>query len=89
VQHTGGGGAGATTGEKILAKAMTQEGQPYAWGGGSCQGPTGDQPDYDYGEIGFDCSGLVAWAICQVTGRDLFGEGKRNTIGMYCRAGYQ
>jgi hypothetical protein len=55
-----------------------------AWGGGSCKGPTHDQPPYEYGDIGFDCSGLVCWALCQVTGRDLFKEGLRVTRSMYC-----
>ena len=36
--------------------------------------------------MGFDCSGLVAWALCQITGRDLFNHpaGLRNTQFMYC-----
>jgi cell wall-associated NlpC family hydrolase len=45
------------------------------WGGGNCKGPTGG---------GFDCSGLLSWAVCQVTGRDLFSEGLRVTRTMYC-----
>ncbi|TGZ79573.1 hypothetical protein EX30DRAFT_365113 [Ascodesmis nigricans] len=73
-------------GARILAKAMTQAGLPYAWGGGTCSGPSGDQPPYDYGEIGFDCSGLVCYAVCQITGRNLFAEGLRNTHNMYCAA---
>ncbi|PGH12997.1 hypothetical protein AJ80_06481 [Polytolypa hystricis UAMH7299] len=68
---------------------MTAAGTPYAWGGGNCNGPTGDQPPYDYGEVGYDCSGLVAWAVCQVTGRDLFKEGVRQTRSMYCRSNYK
>jgi len=73
-----------TVGAQILAKAMNEAGLPYAWGGGSCDGPTGDQPPYDYGDTGFDCSGLVCYALCQVTGRDLFSEGLRVTSTMYC-----
>ncbi|KAK4168399.1 hypothetical protein QBC43DRAFT_285034 [Cladorrhinum sp. PSN259] len=77
---------GKTVGERVLAKAMEAAGVPYAWYGGSCSGPTGDAPPYNYGEVGFDCSGLVAWALCQVTGRDLFSHpaGLRNTRYMYC-----
>ena len=45
------------------------------WGGGSCSGPTSG---------GFDCSGLVSYAVCQVTGRNLFNEGLRVTYTMYC-----
>ncbi|KAL1954946.1 hypothetical protein VTO42DRAFT_404 [Malbranchea cinnamomea] len=71
-------------GAKILEVALTAAGVPYAWGGGSCDGPTGDIPPYDYGEVGYDCSGLVCWAVCQVTGRDLFSEGLRVTSSMYC-----
>jgi len=63
---------------------MTAKGTPYAWGGGSCSGPTDDQPPYDYGDVGYDCSGLVCWAVCKVTGRDLFTEGLRVTSSMYC-----
>ncbi|KAF2877119.1 hypothetical protein BDV95DRAFT_601534 [Massariosphaeria phaeospora] len=62
-------------GEKILAKAKEAEGLPYHWAGGNCKGPTGG---------GFDCSGLVSWAVCKVTGRDLFSEGLRVTRSMYC-----
>lgn len=71
-------------GQKILATAMTAKGIPYAWGGGSCSGPTGDQPPYEYGDVGYDCSGLVCWAVCKATGRDLFTEGLRVTSSMYC-----
>ncbi|KAL9044029.1 MAG: hypothetical protein Q9214_002807, partial [Letrouitia sp. 1 TL-2023] len=74
----------SNVGEKVLAKAKTQAGKPYAWGGGDCDSPTGDQPPWDNGEVGFDCSGLVCYAVCQVTGRDLFSEGLRNTHDMYC-----
>ncbi|KAF2000204.1 hypothetical protein P154DRAFT_382977, partial [Amniculicola lignicola CBS 123094] len=64
-----------TIGEKILAKAKEAKGIPYHWAGGNCKGTTGG---------GFDCSGLVSWAVCQVTGRDLFSEGLRVTRSMYC-----
>ncbi|KAK1763852.1 hypothetical protein QBC33DRAFT_548749 [Phialemonium atrogriseum] len=65
-------------GQKILAKAQEAEGTPYVWGGGSCSGPTGSPT------AGYDCSGLVSWAVCQVTGRNLFDEGLRVTYSMYC-----
>ncbi|KAK4205871.1 hypothetical protein QBC37DRAFT_301928 [Rhypophila decipiens] len=76
--------AGSTVGQCVLSKAKEAAGLPYAWGGGSCKGPTHDNPPWQYGEIGFDCSGLVCWAVCQVTGRDLFSAGLRNTHPMYC-----
>lgn len=73
-----------TVGQAILDKALTAAGTPYAWGGGTCQGPSEDNPPYEYGDTGYDCSGLVCWAVCQVTGRDLFTEGLRVTSTMYC-----
>lgn len=73
-----------TVGQAILDKALTAKGTPYAWGGGTCDGPSADNPPYQYGDIGYDCSGLVSWAVCQVTGRDLFTEGLRVTSTMYC-----
>jgi hypothetical protein len=81
-------------GQKILKKAQEQKGVPCKkdatfararltrvdhWAGGSCKGKTGG---------GFDCSGLVSWAVCQVTGRDLFKEGLRVTRSMYCASEY-
>lgn len=46
------GGAVVTAAEKYL-------GTPYVWGGGNFNGPTGG---------GFDCSGLVLYAIAQASG---------------------
>lgn len=71
----GGSTGGGDLGTRILAKAREAEGTDYLFGGGSCNGATGG---------GFDCSGLLGWAICQVTGRDVFNEGLRNTATMYC-----
>ncbi|KAL2369517.1 hypothetical protein RJ035_004228 [Blastomyces gilchristii] len=64
-----------TVGQKILAVAMKEKGTRYVWGGGSCKGPT---------KGGYDCSGLVAYAVCKVTKRNLFREGLRVTYSMYC-----
>ncbi|KAK2757055.1 hypothetical protein FQN54_005024 [Arachnomyces sp. PD_36] len=75
---------GDAIGQAILDKAREAAGTPYAWGGGSCDGPTGDIAPYDYGEIGYDCSGLVNWALCQVSGIDNFGTSMRVTTGLYC-----
>ncbi|PWW77888.1 hypothetical protein C7212DRAFT_276922 [Tuber magnatum] len=77
-------GGGGDVGAKILEKALTAAGTPYAWGGGSCNGPSEDQPPYKYGDVGYDCSGLLCWAVCQITGRDLFKAGLRVTHSMYC-----
>ncbi|KAK3331423.1 putative NlpC/P60-like cell-wall peptidase [Apodospora peruviana] len=63
--------------KKVLDKAMEAKGIPYNFGGGSCSGPTGNPK-------GFDCSGLVSWAVCKVTGRNLFSENLRVTRDMYC-----
>ena len=43
-------------GPRIVAAAQSQLGQPYVWGGGDLNGPTGG---------GFDCSGLVQYAVFQ------------------------
>jgi cell wall-associated NlpC family hydrolase len=76
---SGGGGGGGTvapaTGsasaiiERAVARALSQLGVPYAWGGGNASGPTrgirdgGVADAYgDYRKIGFDCSGLMIYA---------------------------
>lgn len=45
-------------GAAIIRYAREQEGQPYSWGGGDFHGPTNG---------GFDCSGLVLYAVYQAT----------------------
>ena len=59
------GGAGA-----VIARALSQRGMPYAWGGGNADGPTrgihdGGVADAfgDFNKIGFDCSGLMVYAF--------------------------
>ncbi|APT84782.1 hypothetical protein CAQU_06540 [Corynebacterium aquilae DSM 44791] len=59
--------------EKVIARAMSQIGTPYAWGGGDANGPTkgirdGGVADAhgDYNKIGFDCSGLTLYAFAGV-----------------------
>uniref|UniRef100_UPI003F49B3C9 C40 family peptidase n=1 Tax=Amycolatopsis sp. CA-151526 TaxID=3239921 RepID=UPI003F49B3C9 len=49
---------GSTLGVRIVAAAATQLGKPYVWGGGNYTGPTGG---------GFDCSGLVMYALYQAS----------------------
>lgn len=62
-----GGGPGSAVGQGIVEAAMTQLGMPYVWGGGGPSGPSGI--DYVDGRgPGFDCSGLVQWAIYTATG---------------------
>lgn len=56
--------------EGVIARAESQIGTPYAWGGGDASGPTqgtrdgGIADSYgDYQLAGFDCSGLVKYAF--------------------------
>lgn len=60
--------------ETVVARALSQVGVPYAWGGGNVHGPTygirdGGVADShgDYRKIGFDCSGLMIYAFAPVT----------------------
>ncbi|MDO5669728.1 MAG: NlpC/P60 family protein [Corynebacterium sp.] len=59
--------------EAVIARAQSQIGVPYAWGGGNASGPTrgirdGGVADSfgDFNKIGFDCSGLVLYAFAGV-----------------------
>lgn len=59
--------------ETVIARAKSQLGVPYVWGGGNANGPTrgirdgGSGDSYgDYGQVGFDCSGLVLYAFAAV-----------------------
>ncbi|MBC2681565.1 hypothetical protein GSS87_04005 [Corynebacterium sp. 4HC-13] len=59
--------------EAVIARAMSQQGVPYAWGGGNYHGPTLGIRDYgvadahgDYAKVGFDCSGLMMYAFYAV-----------------------
>ncbi|MDU0477728.1 NlpC/P60 family protein [Staphylococcus chromogenes] len=56
--------------EAVIARAQSQIGMPYAWGGGNASGPTkgirdGGVADShgDYNKVGFDCSGLTMYAF--------------------------
>lgn len=66
-------GSGSGIGRRIVAAAETKRGVPYSWGGGttngksrgSCCSPGG----YDGRKTtGFDCSGLVLYAVYQASG---------------------
>lgn len=62
-----GGGAVAASGEvaqTVIAAAKEWLGTPYAWGGGTAQGPSMGSPP-DAGVMGFDCSGLTLYAYAQ------------------------
>jgi len=63
-------GGGVAT---VIARALSQQGVSYAWGGGNANGPTrgirdGGVADAfgDYNKIGFDCSGLMIYAFAGV-----------------------
>lgn len=56
--------------EAVIARAQSQIGVPYAWGGGNASGPTkgirdGGVADSfgDFNKVGFDCSGLTMYAF--------------------------
>lgn len=62
-----------TTATAVIARALSQVGVPYAWGGGNASGPTrgirdGGVADSfgDYRKTGFDCSGLLIYAFAGV-----------------------
>lgn len=51
----------------VIAAAKSQLGVPYAWGGGTVNGPS-EGFGIDEGVVGFDCSSLVMFAYYQGTG---------------------
>lgn len=51
--------------EAVIARAESQIGTPYVWGGGNANGPTtgiNDGVNKSTGQAGYDCSGLVLYA---------------------------
>ncbi len=65
--------AGSNAAQIVIARALAQLGMPYAWGGGTANGPSrgirdGGVADLfgDYNKIGFDCSGLMIYAFAGV-----------------------
>ena len=74
----GGGGGGGNAAPppssgsvaEVIARAKSQLGLPYTWGGGNYNGPTRGFPDGGVGQAngdhyktGFDCSGLMMYAF--------------------------
>lgn len=55
-------------GPVILAYAQSQIGVPYQYGGGDDEGPTPGFNSNGSGKPGWDCSGLVMYAVYQATG---------------------
>jgi cell wall-associated NlpC family hydrolase len=65
---------GGPFGQRAVAAAMKWRGTTYAWGGGTAHGPSkgigdGGVADSfgDYNKVGFDCSGLMIYAIAQAS----------------------
>lgn len=60
--------------QQVLARALSQIGVPYTWGGGNASGPTrgisdgGGPADRagDSNKVGFDCSGLMVYAFAGI-----------------------
>ena len=48
--------------EYVIKRAMSQLGVPYSWGGGNAAGPSRGI-DSGANTVGFDCSGLILYAI--------------------------
>ncbi|MBO0876725.1 MAG: C40 family peptidase [Pseudonocardia sp.] len=66
----GGPVAGGPGIQGVINRALSQVGEPYAWGGGNAKGPTkgirdGGVADSfgDFRKTGFDCSGLMMYAF--------------------------
>lgn len=58
---------GSAFGARVVAAAVNQEGLPYSWGGGTVDGPSYGIAQ-GAGTKGFDCSGLVLYAVYQASG---------------------
>lgn len=58
---------GTGFGARLVAAAMSQQGVPYSWGGGTFTGPS-EGFAQGTGTVGFDCSGLVLFAAYQASG---------------------
>ena len=70
----------STQGDQIAAVAASQKGVAYCDGGGGIHGPSYggvDEPGCGPGTPGFDCMSLVQYAVYQVTGIALPGDGSQ------------
>ena len=75
-----GGAATANVGDEIAAAAASQAGVPYCDGGGDIHGPTNGgvvEAGCGPGVKGYDCMSLVQYAVYQVTGIALPGDGSQ------------
>lgn len=55
-------------GRKVIEAATSQNGLPYVWGGGNSSGPTTGLPPSPPDLVGFDCAGLIRYAVSQASG---------------------
>ena len=53
---------GRQASEYVIQRAGSQMGVPYSWGGGNAAGPS-NGIDSGAGTVGFDCSGLILYAL--------------------------
>jgi cell wall-associated NlpC family hydrolase len=60
--------AGTPFGAAVVTFALRQKGLPYSWGGGDERGPSEGFGPKGSGINGFDCSGLVLFAVYQASG---------------------
>ncbi|MBH1934140.1 C40 family peptidase [Streptomyces sp. AV19] len=58
--------AGGDFGQKVISQASLGLGIPYAWGGGTVNGPSRGFAQ-GAGTVGFDCSSFVQWAVYQAS----------------------
>lgn len=66
-QYTAVGSSTATGfGARVIAAAEKWKGTPYSWGGGTVDGPS-EGFAQGSGIVGFDCSGLVQYAVYQAS----------------------
>jgi cell wall-associated NlpC family hydrolase len=65
-----GSAAASSFGQAVVAAATGQLGVPYSWGGGNAAGPTSGIGSGS-ATIGFDCSGLVLYAVAQASGAQI------------------
>lgn len=72
------GAVGGPFGDQVVAAARRWMGTTYAWGGGDENGPTrgihdGGVADSfgDFNKVGFDCSGLVKYAVAVASGKTI------------------
>ena len=69
--QAGGLPTGGPFGQQVVSYAEHWLGTPYQWGGGDINGPTYGSAAHGTRYKGFDCSGLVMYAIYQASGHKI------------------